>query len=146
MCGFLTSRHSRDPEESWSDELQQAVLTLVVCHSVLLFSVLTYFLTSQELNLLLMAGVCLRGGDKDKSLALLAHAVSLTPNPSLLTSYNSSLLLTQRGKLMEAATSWLKRRGLLPSNKAEARHRIVERKTTMKPGQVTFVTQQCVYV
>ncbi len=85
----------------------------------------TLFL-SQELNLLLMAIVYLHRGDKDQALTLLTNSVSLSPTPSLQTLYNYSLLLTQQGKLKEASSSWLKRRGLLPNTKTEARHKIID--------------------
>lgn len=34
MCSFLTSRHSRDSDLVWTDELQQSVLTVMVCHVI----------------------------------------------------------------------------------------------------------------
>ncbi|XP_064404605.1 uncharacterized protein LOC135349888 isoform X2 [Halichondria panicea] len=115
VCGFLISRLSRDTE-GVADSLQPAVLAIM------------------ELNLVLMAGLCVGGGERDKALSLLTTTVSLTPTPSLLTLYNYALLLTQRGKLKEAANSWLGKRGQLPSNKTEARHMIVDKKKSANPG------------
>ena len=81
-----------------------------------------------------MAGLCVGGGERDKALSLLTATVSLTPTPSLITLYNFALLLTQRGKLKEAANCWLRKRGQLPSNKAEARHMVIDKKKSANPG------------
>ena len=75
-----------------------------------------------------MAMLLVRAGERDKALSLLVQAASLSLHPTLLTVYNYCLLLTQVGKLNEAARCWLKRRELSPSNKSEARHMIIDKK------------------
>lgn len=91
----------------------------------------------QELSLVVLACISVGAGEKSKALSLLTQAVAISPqSPKPLTLYNYCLLLTQIGKLNEAANGWLEMHSQLPTNKTEARHMIVNLKKSSNPRLV----------